>query len=284
MPPAPKPRFTHTASLRDLAAGKVILAVSADNGHPLLLTVDAPFDDTSREYRYTIVEHAFDNTVCFDIEPTREQFSYARQLGTDSWALVRSRNWPPAANISIASRDGSITHSFAAGDAIEHIAAIGDGPLWVSRFDEGGAKNTPLGIHGLIAFDPGGELIYKLPGINFLDCYALTPASPTEVWIHTFSDFNIYRVRTTHPPQLMFANVPVKGAHAFAIHRDRILLFGEYGNKDTLTLLDLKSGKAQALAADLPAPRARRAFARGSFLYVCTEHDLWCTDLAELGA
>ncbi|MFJ4367985.1 hypothetical protein ACIP4S_28030 [Streptomyces chartreusis] len=168
---------------------------------------------------------------------------------------------------------GRETSTFSVGDAIEHLLVDEDGHIWVGHFDE-----NPAGIR---RWSATGQLSWtsddaNLPGL--FDCYALN-VSGTAAWACPYTDFPLVEIRPDHPvrPVVVRAN-RVRGAHAVAVHGDRVAFFGGYGEgRDRLAHGELtettvaSTGVGTLTLPDGTSPGRRRAVGRGSRIYVQAE-------------
>jgi hypothetical protein len=188
---------------------------------------------------------------------------------------------------------GAHLRSFCLGDGVEHLGVDAAGTIWVSYFDEGvfgnHGWNDPIGAAGLVRFDSHGRRIwtYSPPsGAGAIaDCYALNVDSRT-TWIYYYTDFPL--VQISNGRARAYAPTPIRGAKALVTYRDEVVFIGAYG--DPLTLADCRlvdstvqyRDDALVLDADgAPLHMFVPITARGSRLYLQTDHHILCVDLAD---
>jgi hypothetical protein len=81
-----------------------------------------------------------------DLAPTRESYNFARPLPGGRWLLVRSTAATEQDhNAHVYLPNGFPLASFYAGDAIEDVQTTEQGRAWISCFDEGIFRGSPLG-------------------------------------------------------------------------------------------------------------------------------------------
>lgn len=147
-------------------------------------------------------------------------------------------------NGRVYSRDGKLLREFALGDAIGHLQTTRHAEVWTGYFDEGVFGDDPVSACGLAAWDAHGAVIFRYQpdaGLDAIcDCYALNVASERETWLCYYTDFPLVLLRE----QRIVAhwNVPVAGAHAFAVHGRHVLFADGYAQRGTYTLLRLDEG------------------------------------------
>jgi hypothetical protein len=240
--------------------------------------------------RFRIHFQAGEEWGCLDLQPTPENYHAVQPLPQHRWLLVRGRaGGEDDRNAHIYEADGTLAHSFHAGDGIADVQATERGSVWVSYFDEGVFGDTALGQSGLACFDWEGRPAFRLGDLadpvltSMADCYALNVCSDRETWLYFYTDFPL--VRLLDRKVAAHWMIPITGSHGFAVDGVRVLLGGSYNKKETLFL-----GRLDNLDFEEVTPvdeegqplRKFRAFGRRHLLYLATEEDLHVIDLRTL--
>lgn len=196
-----------------------------------------------------------------------------------------------AANGKVYSREGRLLRELVLGHGIEHLQTTRKGAIWTAYFDEGVFGDDPVSAHGLAAWDSSGECTYRfhpdLAGLDYIcDCYALNVADDRETWLYYYNQFPLVLVRECRVSR--YWNVPVAGAHAFAVRREHALFTGGYEQRDTLTLLRLgENAHCDVLARFRPcdedgeALSADRFHGRADTLYFHAAGGIWAVGVDE---
>jgi hypothetical protein len=196
-----------------------------------------------------------------------------------------------AANGRVYSREGRRLRELILGHGIEHLQTTLKGAIWTAYFDEGVFGDDPVSAHGLAAWDALGESTYRfhpdLAGLDHIcDCYALNVADDRETWAYYYTQFPLVLLRDRRI--LRYWNVPIAGAHAFAVRREHALFTGGYEQRDTLTLLRLgENAHCDPLARFRPcdedgeALSADRFHGRADALYFHAAGGIWAVGLDE---
>ncbi|MFF3013699.1 hypothetical protein [Streptomyces sp. NPDC057939] len=188
-------------------------------------------------------------------------------------AVSRTRRYEEAKQVQVFDVLGRETSSFSVGDAIEHLLVDEAGHIWVGHFDE-----NPVGIR---RWSATGRLVWtsdgaRIPGL--FDCYALN-VSGTTAWACPYTDFPLVEIRPDRPdrPVTVWTN-GIRGAHAVAVHGDRVAFYGGYGEEGDrlahgrLTETSVEPRDVGLLTLpDGSAPGRRRIVGRGSRIYVQAE-------------
>ncbi|MBT1093454.1 hypothetical protein [Streptomyces sp. Tu102] len=188
-------------------------------------------------------------------------------------AASRARRNEEANQVQVFDALGRETSTFSVGDAIEHLLGDEDGHIWVGHFDE-----NPAGIR---RWSATGQLCWtsddaRIPGL--FDCYALN-VSGTAAWACPYTDFPLVEIRPDRPgrPVVVRAN-RVRGAHAVAVHGNRVAFFGGYGaERDRIAYGELTETTVASTGVDTltlhdgTSPGRRRVVGRGSRIYVQAE-------------
>ncbi|MEU1895676.1 hypothetical protein [Streptomyces pristinaespiralis] len=188
-------------------------------------------------------------------------------------AASRARRYEDANQVQVFDALGRETSSFSVGDAIEHLLVDEAGHIWVGHFDENPAGIRRWSATGQLAWTSDSA---RIPGL--FDCYALN-VSGTAAWACPYTDFPLVEIRPNRPnrPVVVRAN-RVRGAHAVAVHGDRVAFFGGYGEeRDRLAHGELTETTVEPTDVDMltlpdgTAPGRRRVVGRGSRIYVQAE-------------
>jgi hypothetical protein len=219
-----------------VAAGAIGRASGADAGH--FNSEGAALSPKAR-WRKSADQRA--NGLAPDYRPTAD----------GRWVVVSARADAKDANAIILSPDGRPSHSFAAGDGIEHVRCAPDGSIWIGYFDEGIFGGT-LGAGGIVRFGNNGQPLWTYNdevrgGKSFIDdCYAMTLLG-NDLWTCFYSDFPIARI--ADGKETSWRN-SVSGAKALAIEGSTVLLAGGYTLEQTrLAVLELKGEEAKSLGS-----------------------------------
>ncbi|MFF9056799.1 hypothetical protein ACF09Z_37335 [Streptomyces erythrochromogenes] len=185
-------------------------------------------------------------------------------------AAARARRDDAVNQVQIFDESGRETTAFSVGDAIEHMLVDEAGHLWVGHFDENPDGINRWSATGRRTWTSDGA---RIPGL--LDCYALN-VSGTAAWACPYTDFPLVEIRPGRPVKV-WANT-VRGAHAVAVHGERVAFYGGYGEERNrlvhgeLTETSVEPAEVGLLTLpDGTPPGRRRAVARGSRIYVQAE-------------
>lgn len=218
---------------------------------------------------------------------------YALQpLGADLLLLcVRPGPAVGALNGRVYSREGRLLRELALGDGIEHVQTTRKGAIWTAYFDEGVFGDDPISAHGLAAWNAQGECTYRyspdLAGLDSIcDCYALNVADDRETWLYYYTQFPLVLLREHRV--IRYWNVPISGAHAFAVRREHALFTGGYREHAQLALLRLGEGtqcdllaRFEPCDADGVPLLAERFHGRADVLYFHAAGCIWAIGVDE---
>jgi len=226
-------------------------------------------------------------------------FPFVQPLPNGELLIVGGRCRPGDENASVVAANGARRLSFCAGDGIESVQTTRSGDIWVSYFDEGvfgnfgwggGRGPAPIGSPGLVRFATDGSISYRFSPPSghdsIADCYALN-VGEDHVWAYYYTDFDL--VRIDHAGSTRAWSTDIAGARAVAIHGDRVLFFGGYGDDrnaaqlgrldrsdvDDLRTLAICDSAGRRIAPDL-------AVGRGRCLHLLAGSTWWRVDLATL--
>lgn len=219
-------------------------------GEPcLLLTKEQPPLHQGM-FPQTVTEEAYDYKIVILREAGKQvlhlpnehwNYHFVQPLDQDQILLAGARSEYHSAdhieeNASVFTKEGECLRSFCLGDGIEDLYAARDNSIWTSYFDEGVYGNfgweTPIGRHGLIRWDDQGRQLeqHDSSGDHHIsDCYAMNVVSDGEVWFYYYMDFEL-GVRKAG--QTVYYKPDVKGASRFAVHGDKLIMNGGYGDQE----------------------------------------------------
>ncbi|ALV38147.1 hypothetical protein [Streptomyces sp. CdTB01] len=182
-------------------------------------------------------------------------------------AASRDRRLEDARQVQVFDALGRETSSFSVGDAIEHLLVDEAGQIWVGHFDENPAGIRRWSSTGRLTWTSDGA---GIPGL--FDCYALN-VSGSSAWACPYTDFPLVEIRADRPVRVWTNRI--RGAHAVAVHGDRVAFYGGYGQeRDRLAHGELTEASVEPTGVSLltlpdgSAPGRRRVVARGSRIYV----------------
>lgn len=294
----------HVLSIPAVIGARHLVTISVSPaGELLLLSLEQPLDyrttgpgasfaklRAGRPNAYR-VHHRItpDLVVTTDLPATEENFHNVQPIGANEWLLVRGRaSGSRDCNAHVYTADGQRLASFHAGDGIQDVQVADNGSIWVSYFDEGVFGNTKLGSAGLVCLDAAGNPVFRYDDeanrhglVGIADCYALNVAPHGEVWLYYYTDFPLVQLRDRQFIR-QWTDLPIKGAHAFAVHGRSALFTGGYGEKGRLYLVLLDTRHVQTLQPmdELGnAVRYQRAFGRGKRLFLQTESELYLAEI-----
>ncbi|MEU8773410.1 hypothetical protein [Streptomyces sp. NPDC048606] len=188
-------------------------------------------------------------------------------------AAPRTRREDDADQVQVFDVLGREISSFGVGDAVDHLLVDASGHIWVGHFDENPEGIRRWSATGRLAWTSDGA---RIPGL--FDCYALN-VSRAGAWACAYTDFPLVEIRPDRPgrPVRVWAN-RIRGAKAVAVHDDRVVFYGGYGEeRDRLALGELTettvepTGLGLLTLPDGSAPGRRRVVGRGSRIYVQAE-------------
>lgn len=146
--------------------------------------------------------------------------------------------------------DGRELRRFTLGDGIQDLRTTSTGTIWASYFDEGIFGNygwsspgpTAIGAPGLVSFTSNGNPAFaydaEAAGTDGIcDAYAVNVVDDSEVWLYFYTEFPIVRVREGSYRVWRFG---VGGAQALALRDDRVLIFGDYKQRNLARVVELR--------------------------------------------
>lgn len=216
---------------------------------------------TGRPNDFAIFRYDGENLTRFDIRQQSWNFHHVQPLPDDEFLLVCSRSYFRSTedydlNGQVFGLDGVFKRAFLLGDGIRDVQTTSKGQIWTSYFDEGVFGNygwrKPIGRSGLIRWDQFGAQQYTYRPAYALDvicdCYALNVASKEDVWCYYYTDFPLVQIRRDRVEAAW--NCPIEGSDGFTIWRDKVLMRGGYGHRDTYHLLQMLPQGRMQLQAD----------------------------------
>ncbi|MFF3459068.1 hypothetical protein ACFYXH_33085 [Streptomyces sp. NPDC002730] len=170
---------------------------------------------------------------------------------------------------------GRPSWTFTVGDGVAHLLADEAGDLWIGYFDEG-VLGDRLSAPGVRRWSSTGDALWEFKPTSgadsILDCYALN-VDRRVAWAYTYTAFPLLEIRGDRPVKVRTS--PVKGAHAIAVHGDRVAFFGGYGgDSGRLAVCALTESAAEPVSySTLVRPEGgeighRRVVCRGPRVYV----------------
>lgn len=145
-------------------------------------------------------------------------------------------------NAVILAPDGAELVRFHTGYGYEDIQIGQDSRIWVSYFDEGVFSGGDLPSNGLNAFSDAGKLVWQNDQTHRIDdCYALN-VSQEGVWYCAYRDFDLRSIG--RDGETTSRRSPISGAHAFAIHNNRVLFANQYREAPAIAHLASLTDKA----------------------------------------
>ncbi|CAM5608604.1 hypothetical protein [Streptomyces chartreusis] len=219
--------------------------------------------------------HPGGNVEVTELSAVRARWPHLDRLPDGGFVVAasRARRNEEANQVQVFDARGRETSSFSVGDAIEHLLVDEGGHIWVGHFDENPAGIRRWSATGRLTWTSDGA---RIPGL--FDCYALN-VSGTTAWACPYTDFPLVEIRPDRPrrPVVVRTN-RVRGAHAVAVHGDRVTFFGGYGEeRDRLAHGELTETTVEPTDVDMltlpdgTAPGRRRVVGRGSRIYVQAE-------------
>lgn len=190
---------------------------------------------------------------------------------------------------------GKELRRFTLGDGIQDLRTTRAGNIWVSYFDEGIFGNfgwsspgpSPIGAPGLVSFAANGDLTFaydaEAAGTDGVcDAYATNVIDDSEVWLYFYTEFPIVRVRGGSYRVWNFGR---GGAQALAVRDERVLVFGDYQQRNLARVLELGRDSTTRLVEQFlvedetgkPLDRAT-AWGVGRDLYLAQDRQVWKLD------
>ncbi len=231
-------------------------------------------------------------------------FHFCQPLPGGRWLLAGARcrrhsDGSHDKNGLVFDASGKLEREFPLGDGIQQVQTTSDGKIWTSYFDEGVFGNygwdQPVGAPGLICWSSRGEKLYEFAAVGkgneldpIADCYALNVASDQDTWICYYTEFPLVRITDREISGVW--EQPAGATHAFAVSNDRVLFQGGYDDADRFCLCEFARGDQITLMNTLVfQDRSGRGLsrvrcsARGPFLFLFAENDVYRVDVRTLG-
>ncbi|MBB4794993.1 hypothetical protein [Streptomyces nodosus] len=201
-------------------------------------------------------------------------------LPDGGFLVAAPRSDPGEDQVQVFDALGRCSWTFRVGDGIEDLLVDSSGDIWAGYFDEGIYGDDALSAPGLRRWSSTGDPLWAHapgPGHDYIsDCYALNVGAKA-VWACPYTDFPLLEIRGDRV--VSARKNPVHGAGALAVHGDRVVFLGPYGD-DRSVLVDCRlTGNAVEPVARgrLVRPdgtrleRRPRTVCRGPRLYVQAE-------------
>lgn len=279
----------HVVRLSAGPMGQVVALLVHDAASAGDMAGGAPHRDQSIRYRVATLRDGVFRPL--DLPPTAERLHLVQPLPGGRWLVVGDRPTAGAAeNARVYSDHGLLLNAFSVGTAIEDVQTTESGEAWIGYFDEGVFGGYPA-ADGLVSFGQDGRRLFRYhhqirDAPPIADCYAFNVVSRREVWLWTYASFALFRL-LDGAVDGMWADVPIKGVHAFAVSEHRLLSDGGYDAPDQLVLADLQTMQVepvQPVTIDAAPLRPERSFARGPVFYFEADRALYALDLRSLPA
>lgn len=217
-------------------------------------------------------------------------YHFASMLNNQEVLLTCARAYGKEENAQLYDIGGNVVKEFYFGDGIQDIQIAKDGLIWGSYFDQGVFSDDGMGASGLNCWNQKGEKVYSFSpqnGLNYMaDCYALNVINSDEVWFYYYTEFPLVRLK--NKKEISYWNVPIRGAHAFSIFENYVLMSPGY-NEKTFHLFKLgldkkvKSCAEYQFIDDQGQILEFEAYkARGEFFYFLKKQKIYKLDLKEL--
>ena len=169
--------------------------------------------------------------------------------------------------------DGRVVRRFTMGDGIADVRTTPDGMIWASYFDEGVFGNygwaspgpEPIGQAGLVVFDAMGERRFAYDAAvagtdTICDAYAMNVTDDGDVWVYFYTEFPLVRIRDG---SYRAWPLGARGARAFAVRGQQVLLFGDYERRDLLRVVALERTGARVVEEAKVVGTVDQALPRG---------------------
>ena len=207
----------------------------------------------------------------------------------NGFLLAHCRQSGSLDNARVYDADGKFVRGLNLGDGINDIQATSSGAIWVSYFDEG-VFGSGIGAAGLVRFDDQGNPLYRFQPtaeIDWIcDCYALNVESDDTVWLCYYTEFPLVRLRNGVVDGVWQPGI--RGANAFAIRANRVVIHAGYGANDWRVLdLDV-SGVVIAFESveflnehKIPIP-AKCAYSRGRLIWFVEGSKVYRVDTTQI--
>jgi len=296
----------HLLHLPDITGDRHIITVDAvpahDGGIVILSTENTPDYRTKNNLsaktisgkpnRFRVDYWTPNGSHTIILSETTNNFHSVQPLTGNEWLLTCHRAGSGKPNGVVYSDTGEAVRAFHLGDGIESVQTTPNGEaIWVSYFDEGVFGGGGLEYNGLVCFDRDGTPTLRFSELphgdltvpDIADCYALNVASDTETWAYYYTDFPLVQIKSGEVESVR-NDLKIAGSKAFAVFNNRALMGGGYNETDRLHLLNLRNEKLHKKIVhpvtesgdDIPTTDA---FARGRFLYLRKEDDLYVLEL-----
>jgi hypothetical protein len=206
------------------------------------------------------------------------RFPHLAALPDGGFVVADARSREGERQVQVFDALGRASWTFRVGDAIEHLLTDEAGDLWVGYFDEG-VYGDPSSAPGLRHWSATGESLWSYrpaaSADSISDCYALNVSGRT-AWACPYTRFPLLEIGAGHAVRVR--ENPVRSVLGFAVHAERVVLFGRHGDR-TGRLVDcrLTDAAVEPLAeSTLVRPDGsplgrRRMVSRGPRLYVQEE-------------
>ncbi|MDR1912129.1 MAG: hypothetical protein LBQ52_07290 [Helicobacteraceae bacterium] len=177
---------------------------------------------------------------------SKNEYHFAMQIANDRYCFIRARSRHLGENryeknCEIVDGFGAKIDEFFIGDGIEDAQTNANSELWVSYFDEGVYSGDPFGQNGLNCFNIKGDAIYSYnyneAGVIIDDCYALNVVSKDTIWIYVYNAFRLIKIKNKKIEKIFTPPEKIRYWRAFAIHKDKVLIYASDGARKALHFL-----------------------------------------------
>ncbi len=162
------------------------------------------------------------------LSSVQARFPKLDALPDGGFVVADSRTQAGRDQVQVFDALGRPSWSFTVGDGIGHLLADESGGLWVGYFDEG-VLGDELSAPCIRHWSTTGTPLWEYsppPGASYpMDCYALN-VDRRAAWAYPYTEFPLIEARADRPARVR--STPVRGAHGFAVHGDRVGFLGGY--------------------------------------------------------
>lgn len=269
-----------------------------------------PHSKSMQHYDGTVIIHDGHSYRSETVKDVGVAYPHLQMFPDGEILLVGARCWREAdgtreTNALVYHSGGKLSGDFVLGDGIQDVLIAEDGSIWTSYFDEGiygsygwGSYSAdrqyvrPIGASGLVRFDKRGRQLWEFSSPSGFqgmdDCYAVNVAHDA-TWAYYYSEFAL--VRVGFQGEVRAWKTGISGARAFAVHDNRVLMFGGYGSDESRIVLGSLSEHSIEHRREyrLPSPLDGRGFrdgltavGRGPVVHLFADRQWYQVDLRTL--
>lgn len=157
--------------------------------------------------------------------------------------------------------DGGELRRFTAGDGIQDLRTTPNGSTWASYFDEGifgnYGWNDPgpecIGSSGCVRFDDEGKANFHFSPEAaqtdaICDVYAMNVIDNEDVWLYFYTEFPIIHISNGN---YRVWDCGISGAQGLAVDESRVLLLGDYKQRNLVRILHLGPERMVSVEAEM---------------------------------